>query len=302
MPANEKDKDLRNVMGKLIRAIAADGSCVCTAVDSTDVVAEMERIHQPSATVTAALGRLITAASIMGSQLKNDTDSVTVRLAGDGPAGSLIAVSDSHGNPRGYVANPIVEIPLNQYGKLDVAGAVGRQGTLTVIKDVGLPEPATGSVPIISGEIAEDVTSYYAVSEQTPTVCALGVLVNPDLSVRAAGGYLIQLLPGAGEDVIQKLEQSLEKVRPVTEMIHSGMTPTEIVHTVLDGFSPDLLEETEISYRCSCSRQRVERALVSIGREELQSMIDEQETTEVGCHFCSKKYLFTRDDLRRLIR
>ena len=289
-------------MGKLMRAIAHDGSVICTAIDSTDIAAECERIHQTSATVTAALGRLVTAASIMGSMLKNEEDSVTVRLAGDGPAGTLIAVSDSHGNPRGYVTNPVVEIPLNRYGKLDVAGAVGKNGTLTVIKDVGLPEPSTGSIPIVSGEIAEDVTSYYAISEQTPTVCALGVLVNPDLTVRAAGGYLVQLLPGAGDETADRLEANINGIAPVTQMIDGGMSPREIIERVLQGFDPEIMEETTVEYRCSCSKARVERALISIGREELQKLMEEQEETEVACHFCDKKYTFTRDDLKRLLK
>ena len=288
-------------MGNLLRTITRDGSCVCTVIDSTDIIAEMEKIHHPSATVTAALGRLVTAAAIMGSQLKNEQDSVTIRLSGDGPAGSLIAVSDSRGNPRGYVANPIVEIPLNQYGKLDVRGAVGTKGTLTVIKDLGMPEPAIGSVPIVSGEIAEDITSYYAISEQTPTVCALGVLVNPDLSVRAAGGYLIQMLPGAGDDIAGRLEENLKTVKPVTTMLDGGMRPLEIAKKVMAGFELDILDEIEARYLCNCSKQRVERALISIGRADLESLMQEQETTEVACHFCNKKYLFTREDLKRLL-
>ena len=244
-------------MGKLVRAIAAGGLAVCTAVDSTDITARAEQIHKTSATVTAALGRLMTAASIMGSQLKNEEDSVTVRMAGGGPAGTLIAVSDSTGNPRGYVANPIVEIPLNAQGKLDVAGAVGKEGMLTVIKDVGLPEPATGSVPIVSGEIAADVTNYYAVSEQTPAVCALGVLVNPDLSVRAAGGYLVQLLPGAGEDVISRIEENIRDIKPASTMIDEGMTPGQIIDTVMAGLSPEVLETRTVEIgRASC-RERV---------------------------------------------
>lgn len=289
-------------MGKLIRTIAHDGSAVCIAVDSTDIVAEMERIHQPSATVTAALGRVITAASIMGSMLKNETDSVTIRVSGGGPAGSLIAVSDSHGNPRGYVTNPIVEIPLNQYGKLDVAGAVGKEGTVSVIKDVGLPEMSTGSVPIVSGEIAEDITSYYAISEQTPTVCALGVLVNPDLTVKAAGGYVVQLLPGAGEDAITRLEQNINGIKPISTMIEEGMTPEEISKIVLDGFNPQTLDEASPIYRCTCSKKRVERALVSIGKDDLKKLAEEQESTEVQCHFCDKKYTFTRSELNDLLK
>lgn len=288
-------------MGKLVRAIAAGGLAVCTAVDSTDIAARAEQIHKTSATVTAALGRLMTAASIMGSQLKNEEDSVTVRMAGGGPAGTLIAVSDSTGNPRGYVANPIVEIPLNAQGKLDVAGAVGKEGMLTVIKDVGLPEPATGSVPIVSGEIAADVTNYYAVSEQTPAVCALGVLVNPDLSVRAAGGYLVQLLPGAGEDVISRIEENIRDIKPASTMIDEGMTPGQIIDTVMAGLSPEVLETRTVAYTCTCSKARVERALVSLGRDELCRLAREQETAQVECHFCDKTYTFTRAELEALL-
>lgn len=288
-------------MGKLVRAIAADGLAICTAVDSTDIAARAEQIHKTSATVTAALGRLMTAASIMGSQLKNEDDSVTVRMAGGGPAGTLIAVADSAGNPRGYVANPIVEIPLNAQGKLDVAGAVGKEGMLTVIKDVGLPEPAIGSVPIVSGEIAADVTNYYAVSEQTPAVCALGVLVNPDLSVRAAGGYLVQLLPGAGEDVISRIEENICDIKPASTMIDGGMTPEQIIDTVMAGLLPEVLETRTIAYTCTCSKARVERALVSLGRDELRRLAEEQETAQVECHFCDKTYTFTRAELKALL-
>lgn len=288
-------------MGKLVRAIAADGLAICTAVDSTDIAARAEQIHKTSATVTAALGRLMTAASIMGSQLKNEDDSVTVRMAGGGPAGTLIAVADSAGNPRGYVANPIVEIPLNAQGKLDVAGAVGKEGMLTVIKDVGLPEPAIGSVPIVSGEIAADVTNYYAVSEQTPAVCALGVLVNPDLSVRAAGGYLVQLLPGAGEDVISRIEENIRDIKPASTMIDGGMTPEQIIDTVMAGLLPEVLETRTIAYTCTCSKARVERALVSLGRDELRRLAEEQETAQVECHFCDKTYTFTRAELKALL-
>lgn len=288
-------------MGKLVHAIAADGLAICTAVDSTDIAARAEQIHKTSATVTAALGRLMTAASIMGSQLKNEDDSVTVRMAGGGPAGTLIAVADSAGNPRGYVANPIVEIPLNAQGKLDVAGAVGKEGMLTVIKDVGLPEPAIGSVPIVSGEIAADVTNYYAVSEQTPAVCALGVLVNPDLSVRAAGGYLVQLLPGAGEDVISRIEENIRDIKPASTMIDGGMTPEQIIDTVMAGLLPEVLETRTIAYTCTCSKARVERALVSLGRDELRRLAEEQETAQVECHFCDKTYTFTRAELKALL-
>lgn len=287
-------------MGNLLRMIAKDGSLVCTVLDGTGIVGETEKIHQTSAVVTAGLGRLMMAASMMGVMLKNEQDSVTLRMAGNGPAGTLIAVSDSRGNPRGYVQNPVVEIPLNEHGKLDVAGAVGRQGSLTVIKDIGYDEPVSGTVPIVSGEIAEDITYYYANSEQIPTVCALGVLVDTDLSVKAAGGYLVQLLPGAGEDVIERLERNLETIRPVSSLIDEGMTPKEIAQKLLAGFEPEVLDTHTAIFRCDCSRERVERALISLSREELKRLAQEQEKTEVNCHFCNKHYVFSQSDLLQM--
>lgn len=287
-------------MGNLLRMIAKDGSLVCTVLDGTKIAGEAERIHKTSAVVTAALGRLTIAASMIGIMLKNDGDSVTLRMAGNGPAGTLIAVSDNLGNPRGYVQNPIVEIPLNDRGKLDVSGAVGKKGTLTVVKDMGYDEPVCGTVPIVSGEIAEDITYYYANSEQVPTVCALGVLVDKDLTVKAAGGYLVQLLPGAGEDAILRLERNLEKVRPVSTMIDEGMTPEMIARILLDGFEPEVLDTHEAAYRCNCSKQRVECALISMGRDELRRLAEEEEKTEVCCHFCNKKYVFSGKNLLEL--
>ena len=212
-------------MGKLIRCITSDGEVMATAVDTTDIVAKAEQIHTTSAVITAALGRLLTAASMMGNMLKGKDDNLTLRINGNGPAGSIIAVSDYDGNVRGYVQNPVVELPLNEKGKLDVGGAVGKDGLLYVLKDLGLKEPFSGSVPIVSGEIAEDITSYYALSEQIPTVCALGVLVNPDLTVKAAGGFIIQLLPAAGGDTIEKLEKAIEKLNPARD-------PGSLVHSV----------------------------------------------------------------------
>ncbi len=288
-------------MGNMVRAISADGSVMACAVNSTQMVAQMEQIHKTSAVVTAALGRLQTAASMMGVQLKGYDDSITLRIHGGGPAGSMIAVSDSQGNVKSYVENPVVEIPLNSYGKLDVSGAVGKDGLLSVIKDMGLKEPYVGQVPIISGEIAEDITQYYAVSEQTPTICGLGVLVNPDLTVKSAGGYLVQLLPFADEKCIDVLEANLKKMPAVSSMYADGMTPAEVVKKLLDGLEPDILDEFETAYRCDCSKERVERALISIGREELLKMKQEQEEVEVSCHFCNRKYHFSKDDIQKLI-
>ena len=289
-------------MGKLVRCITSDGAIMACAVDSTDIVAKAEQIHSTSAVVTAALGRLLTAASMMGHALKGRDDSITLRLAGDGPAGSVIAVSDSAGNVRGYAMNPIVELPLNAKGKLDVAGAVGRNGTLFVLKDLGLKEPYNGQIPLVSGEIAEDITAYYAMSEQIPTVCALGVLVNPDLTVNVAGGYIIQLLPGADDAVIDRLEKSIEGMDSVTQMLADGMKPLDMVNRALRDFEVEVLYSDSVEYRCNCSKERVERALISIGRDELLQMAEEQDSTQVQCHFCDKTYSFTKSDIKKLAK
>lgn len=289
-------------MGKIVRTISRDGLVMCCAVDSTDAVSRMEQIHKTSAVVTAAEGRLLTASSMIGTMLKNTKDSVTLRMEGKGPAGMLIAVSDGTGNVKGYVGNPVVEIPLNSKGKLDVAGAVGTDGFLYVIKDLGMKEPYVGQVPIVSGEIAEDITNYYATSEQIPTVCGLGVLVNPDLSVAAAGGYLLQLLPGADEETISHVEENIKKMLPVSTMIRQGMTPEEIAFKALDGFEPNIIDEYEMGYVCDCSRARVERALISLGVKELKELEEDEQPIEIGCQFCDKKYHFTKNDIRNLIK
>ena len=289
-------------MGKIVRTISRDGMVMCCAVDSTDAVSRMEQIHKTSAVVTAGEGRLLTAASMIGTMLKNSQDSVTLRVVGHGPAGIMIAVSDGTGNVKGYVENPVVEIPLNSKGKLDVSGAVGSDGCLYVIKDLGLKEPYVGQVPLVSGEIAEDITNYYATSEQIPTVCGLGVLVNPDLSVAAAGGYLLQLLPGADEETICHVEENIKKMAPVSAMIRQGMTPQQIAFKALDGFEPNVIDEYEMGYVCDCSRARVERALISLGVKELEGLEKDDQPLEIGCQFCDKKYYFTKNDIRNLIK
>lgn len=289
-------------MGKIIRCITSDGLVMATAIDSTDIVAEAEKIHKTSATVTAALGRLLTAGSMMGNMLKSKDNTITLRLAGGGPAGNLIVVSDWEGDVRGYVTNPVVEIPLNNKGKLDVAGAVGRQGNLYVTKDLGLKEPYNGCIPLVSGEIAEDITAYYAVSEQIPTVCALGVLVNPDLTVKAAGGYIIQLLPAAGEDVIEKIERSMENLPSVTAMLSMGETPHGILKRALSEFVVEVLYEHDVYYKCNCSKERIETALITLGAKELNEMADEGENIEIKCHFCDKAYKLTPNELRFLAK
>ena len=269
--------------------------------DTTSMVYRAEQIHKTSAVVTAALGRLLTASSLMGSMMKNSDDSITLRMSGGGPSGSVIAVSDSQGNARGYVQNPVVELELNKYGKLDVSGAVGKDGYLYVIKDLGFGEPYIGQIPIVSGEIAEDIAAYYANSEQIPTVCALGVLVDTDLTVKHAGGYLIQLLPGASEDTISALEKNINGILPITEMLNRGMSLDDICNVALKGFNPQLLDEASVEYRCNCSKKRVEQALISVGKEELEKIAEEEQTTQVECHFCDKKYVFTNEEIKNLI-
>lgn len=288
-------------MGKLIRCITSDGEVMATAVDTTDIVNRAEQIHKTSAVVTAALGRLLTAGSMMGNMLKGKEDSITLRINGDGPTGSLIVVSDFNGDVRGYVQNPVVELPLNAKGKLDVGGAVGKNGLLYVLKDLGLKEPFSGSVPLVSGEIAEDITSYYALSEQIPTVCALGVLVNPDLTVKAAGGYIIQLLPAASDATIDKLEKSITELKSVTAMLDSGMTPEDIIRAALKDFEVEVLYSQNIEYKCNCSKDRVSKALISLGREELTAMAEELPEIKVDCHFCDKVYKFTPQEVKKLI-
>lgn len=287
-------------MGLIKRTITADASAVAMAIDATDIVSEIERLHKPSAVVTAALGRLSIAASMMGYGLKSEHDSVTIRLDGNGPSGQLVAVSDSRGNVKSYVSHPVVELPLNAAGKLDVAGAVGTSGTLSVVKDLGLKEPYVGMVPLISGEIAEDMANYYATSEQIPMVCGLGVLVNPDLTVRAAGGYLVQLLPYADESCITTIENNVKALPPVTQMLSRCMTPEEIAMQLLNGLNPNLLDESEAVYRCDCSRERTERMLRGIAKEELESMAAEMPQIEVCCHFCNQKYRFTPEEILAL--
>ena len=288
-------------MGKLVRMMSGDGSVVVCALDSTDIVSRIEQIHQPSAVVTAALGRLSTAASMIGFSLKGENDTLTLRLDGNGPAGRIIAVSDANGCVKSCADNYIVEIPLNEAGKLDVRGAVGTDGYLSVIKDLGLKEPYIGQTPIVSGEIAEDITNYYAVSEQTPTVCGLGVLVNPDLSVRAAGGFLVQLLPFAEDACIDKLEENLKTLPPVSSMIEQGLSPREICERLLDGFSPELLEEASPVYHCGCSEERARKTLKSLPVEQLEEICAEDHGAEIVCHFCENRYQFDEAALRHLI-
>ena len=240
----------------MLRGISENGGVVFYGVDSTEIVREMERLHQTSAVTTAALGRLLTAASMMGIMLKGSKDSITLQIRGGGPAGRLMAVSDGTGNVKGYVENPVVELPLRADGHLNVGAAVGKDGTLDVIRDMGLREPYIGQVPLVSGEIAEDVTSYFAISEQVPTVCALGVLVNPDLTVKCAGGFILQLLPGATEAEIDRLEKNIQGMSGITALLDEGKTVEELLHMALEGFAPEILDSYHVTYRCDCSAHR----------------------------------------------
>ncbi len=287
-------------MGRLIRCITTDGCVTAMAVDTTDIVNEAARLHETSAVISAALGRLLTAASMMGSALKTDVGSITLRINADGPAGAVVAVADSNGNVRGYAENPVVEIPLNAKGKLDVAGAVGVNGNLFVLKDLGMKEPYNGVIPLVSGEIAEDITAYFAESEQIPTVCALGVLVNPDLTIKAAGGYIIQLLPTADDEIITKVEKSIETIQPITTLISNGMSLEDIVKNALNRFEVEKLDEGVVEYKCNCSHERTQKVLSTIGAEDLSKLADEQEVTRVNCHFCNRVYEFTSEELKNL--
>ncbi len=288
-------------MSHVVRCITDDGCVFVLAADTTDISETSRQIHNTSKVCTAALGRALTGASFMGILLKGQDSSVTLRFNGGGPAGSVIAVADSDGNVRGYVMNPDVNLPLNEKGKLDVGGAVGTDGFLTVIKDIGMKEPFVGQIPLVSGEIAEDLTSYYAISEQVPSVCALGVLVNPDLTVAVSGGFLIQLLPTADDTIIDKVERGLQGLPSVTTMLAEGLTPEEICKKVLPEFNVEVLDTAECEYKCNCSRERVEQALISVGREELLDMAND-EVTEVKCHFCPEVYKFTSEDIKELAK
>lgn len=286
-------------MSRIVRAISADASVVCSAIDGTDIVAEIERIHKTSAVVTAALGRLALGTSLMGFGLKDKDDSVSVKINGKGSVGSLVAVSDSFGNVKAYCDEAVIELPLKPNGKLDVGAAVGRDGTITVVKDLGLKEPYVGQTELVSGEIAEDITNYFAVSEQIPTVCALGVLVNPDLTVKKAGGFILQLLPFAPDDCIDIIEKNIAAMPSVTNMLELGYTAESIAMRALEGLEPNVLDDFEVNYRCDCSRERTERILMSLGKEDISSLA-EDEITEVKCHFCDKAYRFTREEILKI--
>lgn len=287
---------------RIVRAISTDGMVQAAAICSRDLTERARQIHKTLPVATAALGRTLAAASMMGNALKSDGASLTLQFKGGGPLGTVLAVSDNEGNVRGYVTNPHVDIPLRKDGKLDVGTAVGHEGTLTVIKDLHMKEPYVGTIDLLGGEIAEDVAGYFVESEQIPTACALGVLVDRDQSVKAAGGYLIQLMPGAAEDTIAKVEGGIMAAGAVSAILEKNDDPEAMLRTVMSDFDLKILETCPVEYRCYCSRERVERALISLGREELEQMLSEQGGCQLTCQFCDAVYKFTAEDIRRLLK
>ncbi|MBQ1730432.1 MAG: Hsp33 family molecular chaperone HslO [Oscillospiraceae bacterium] len=282
-------------MDRILRGISADGSVKITAVTTKDLTERARRIHSTLPVVTAALGRTMAAVSMMGNALKKEGSSITARINGGGPAGTILVTSDEKGNVRGYVQNPQVDLPLKANGKLDVGGAVGTDGMLTVMRDLGSGEPYNGSVELVSGEIAEDFTRYFFESDQVPTACALGVLVDRDQSVIAAGGYIVQLMPGAEDETAEKLERSVQRAGAVTKMLQNGSLE-ELIYKVLDGFDPIILEEDAVTYKCYCSRGKIRNAIAGIDRNELRSMLEEDKSIEVKCQYCGEVYTFTETD------
>ena len=289
---------------RIMRCITSDGAVMAAAVDTSDLVYTGAKIHLTSPVATAALGRLLTAAAIMGNQLKQENASITLRIKGDNSeTGAVIAVSDSKGNVRGYVENP--ECPTEYYsnGKLNVGKAVGRSGILNVMKDYGTGEPYIGQVELVSGEIAEDITNYYAVSEQIPTVCSLGVLLNKEThEVMLSGGLFIQLLPGADNTTIDKIENNVNKLEPMTTMLAKGMTIKEICERALSGFEVEVLDEAPIYYACSCSREKVINAFMTLSDNDIRSLADQKGFAEAVCHFCKKKHRFSKIQLEQIIK
>ena len=286
---------------QLVRAISKDGFVKVVAVSTRELTERARQIHKTTPVATAALGRTLAAASMLGNALKGEGASVTLQIKGGGPLGTVLAVSDHEGNVRGKVDNPQVDVPLRSDGKLDVGAAVGCDGMLTVIRDLNMKEPYVGSVGLLGGEIAEDLATYFVESEQIPTACGLGVLVDRDQSVLTAGGYLIQLLPGASEDIITMVEGGIYAAGPVTELLKEDRDPESLIRRVMPDFELGILEKSPIEYRCYCSRERMEKALISLGPDEMRSLIDEQGGAELACGFCDNVQNFTKEDLETLL-
>jgi molecular chaperone Hsp33 len=284
----------------LVKAIAYDGQIRGYAVRTTDLVSEAQRRHDTWATASAALGRSLTASVMMGAMHKGE-EKITVKIEGGGPLGAIIVDANAKGEVRGYVSNPHVHFDLNKHGKLDVARAVGTEGFLTVVKDIGMRDHFTGQVPLVSGELGEDFTYYFVSSEQVPSSVGVGVLVNPDHTILAAGGFILQVMPGASEEVISKLEKQLSSIPPVSKLIEAGKTPEELLETVLGTEDIKFLENIQVNYKCQCSRERIERSLISLGKEEINNLIEEEGKAEAVCHFCNEKYQFNEAELKALI-
>lgn len=286
---------------KIIKFLAYNGKVSVKCIDSTKIVEDARKIHDLSPTATAALGRLLTMASLMGADLKEEEDSITVQIKGDGPIGILTAVTDYKGNVKGYTTNSKVELPLNEIGKIDVGGAVGKSGMMYIIKDIGLKDPYVGMTPIVSGEIAEDFTNYFAKSEQTPTVVALGVLVDKN-GVKSAGGYQISLMPDAEEEEISKIEESIKNCDSISKMLNDNISLEEIAIKVTGDENIKIIEEgMKPEYKCDCSKEKIERGLIAIGKKELEDIINTDGKADTVCHFCNKEYHFSKEDLEMLL-
>lgn len=285
----------------ILRAMTKDGWVKAVAIDGRQLVERARQIHDTTPTATAALGRTLCAASMLGNMQKTENGSITLQFKGGGPLGTVLAVSDWQGNVRGYVQNPRITLLEKYAGKLDVGAAVGTDGMLTVIRDLQMKDPYVGSVQLVSGEIGDDVTAYLVQSEQTPSACALGVLVDTDWSVRVAGGYILQLLPGAPDDVIDRLEAGIQNAGAVTAMLDKGLTPKEMLQTVMDGMELEFFEETPVEYRCYCTRDRVESTLISLGKKELGEIAEEGKDIQVECQFCDTEYKFTPTQIRNIL-
>lgn len=288
-------------MDYILRGTAGNGSVRIFVANTRETVEKAFEYHKTSPVVSAALGRALTGAAMMGSMLKGEDDMLTLQIKGDGPAGIITVTSDSKSRVKGYAGNPRVDLPLTAEGKLDVKRAIGK-GTLTVMKDMGLKEPYVGQIPLTSGEIAEDLTYYFAKSEQTPSAVALGVLVDKDYTIKQAGGFIIQLMPEADEDTIFSLEIKLHEMEPVTTMLEKGMTPEDIMDYLIGDLEPNILDKVPVEYYCNCSRERVEKALISLGKREIAKIIEEDGKATLHCHFCNKDYEFNEEDLMNILK
>lgn len=284
----------------VLRATAGDGQVRAFVATTKNMVDRARDLHKTSKVATAALGRTLTATSIMGLMMKNDGDKITVIIKGGGPIGSILATANSKGIVKGYVDNPNVVVEDYENGKLNVAAAVGSEGTVRVTKDLGLREPYNGSYPMVSGEIAQDLTYYFALSEQTPSVVALGVLTKEE-EVEYAGGFIVQLMPDAAEETISKLESNVANLDSITNMLKEGKTPEDILNIVLDGLNPQILDKCDVGFECECSKERVEGVLISIGQHQLAEIIEEDKKAEIGCQFCNSKYMFDEDELKAIL-